>query len=90
MTRQVIDASYLAPIQPSTVTTTDWFTMNIQDAGIRQVARSAYSDGGLTRNEMLQIYAKAEAEDGASGDITTAQINDFMMLLVNLTMLLFV
>lgn len=60
-------------------TITDWFDGNIQDAGLRAIARSSFADNVLSRNEMIAIFTNAE--DGNMIDGT--ELNDLRTLVAN-------
>jgi hypothetical protein len=47
----------------------DWFDTHLADAGMRNLARTEFQrDGALTRTDMLQLFAQAEA-DGTVSDL---------------------
>jgi subtilase family serine protease len=61
------------------IKTGDWFDQNIQDAELRTIARSKYTDGKLDRNEMISIFK--DAEDGST--ISGTELLDLRTLITN-------
>jgi hypothetical protein len=67
----------------------DWFGQNLQDPGIRAVARSLFTcdNGSLRHKDMIQILGEAAAEVGPSGRITSTQFLDLQTLIGNAPLL---
>ncbi|BAZ67195.1 hypothetical protein NIES4106_19490 [Fischerella sp. NIES-4106] len=61
------------------VSTQDWFDLNIQDAGIREAARSRFTDNLLDRNDMIVIFR--EAKD--SSFVDSSELTDLRTLVNN-------
>ena len=59
--------------------TGDWFDQNIQDAELRVITRSKFSDRKLDRNEMISIFK--DAEDGNT--ISNTELLDLRNLVTN-------
>lgn len=57
----------------------DWFDLNIQDASIRTLSRSLFSDNTLDRNDMIAILG--DAKDNSIVDAT--EINDLRTIIDN-------
>ena len=59
--------------------TGDWFDQNIQDAELRTIARSKFTDSKIDRNEMISIFK--DAEDGNT--ISSTELLDLRTLITN-------
>lgn len=59
----------------------DWYSINLKDAGLISLTRSLANDGNLSRNEMLCLFR--DAED--SGVIDTIELGDLRTIVSNAT-----
>jgi hypothetical protein len=57
----------------------DWYSQNLQDAGIIALTRSLASDGNLSRNDMISIFH--DAKDGSI--IDSFELTDFRTIVSN-------
>ncbi len=65
------------------VSTQDWFDLNIQDAGIREVARQRFTDNVLDRNDMIAIFREAKDSSVVDG----SELTDLRTLVNNSSLL---
>ena len=59
--------------------TTDWYSANLQDAGLVSALRIAGSDGSLSRADMIGIFRNSEDD----GTVSAMELNDLNTVLNN-------
>jgi hypothetical protein len=59
--------------------TTDWFTVNLTDAGLMNAARTASSDGNLSRADMIGIFRATQID----GLVSAAELTDLRTIVTN-------
>ncbi len=75
--KQLVPASQLYPALGSSVG--DWFSQNLQDAGVRSLARTLDADKQLSRGDMLAIFQEVEQD----GQVTAVELHDLRTLVAN-------
>jgi Calpain family cysteine protease/Bacterial pre-peptidase C-terminal domain len=59
--------------------TTDWFTVNLTDAGLMNAARTASFDGNLSRADMIGIFRATQID----GLVSAAELKDLRTIVTN-------
>jgi hypothetical protein len=60
------NTNYSLSLSATTIPTTDWFSQNLRDASLVNMARTFAADGSLSRNDMLNLFR--DSEDGGVVD----------------------
>ncbi len=63
----------------NTTATSDWYSQNLQDAGIISLTRSLAGDGSLNRNDMISIFRNAEDNNA----IDSTELTDLRTIVNN-------
>lgn len=57
----------------------DWFESNITDVALRQLLRQGFSDGAVSRNEVLGVFNQAKQD----GTVSSTELNDLKAMANN-------